>query len=874
MLPPSSVVRTVLPNGLTVLLRHDTSAPVATVVTYVKAGYFDETDDVVGIAHVLEHMFFKGTPSRGVGEIARETKGAGGHLNAHTIYDHTSYYAVLPREGFARGLEVQADAYANSLIDAGELAKELEVIIQEAKRKLDSPPAVAIETLYALLHDRHRIRRWRIGREEGLRCLTRDQLVAFYRNFYRPSNTLLVIAGDVDPDATLHRVEALYGALPPGVPARTPGPAETAPAGFRYQELSGDIAQTQLVVGWRTRGALHADTPLLDLGAAILADGRASRLYRSLRERQLASAVTATNYTPGEIGVFTTRAEVPAGKGRDAAGALWREMGALAEHGPTPQEVRRAQRLFEAQWLRRLETTEGQANFLAEWEALGDWRLSAAYYDQTMAATPGAIGDAVARHLVAGEASVLVYRPRGEPAFAADADEARLALESGAPALGASPGTEPLAPPAVVATGMTAESRTGPVAVFRTRHGVPVLVRRRAGSPMAHVGVFSAAGAAMEPARVAGGATLMARTAVKGTARRHANDIALESELLGGTIAPAVTADGMGWSLSVPLPRLAEAVALLADVVQQPSFPEAALETERAIALAHLAQLRDDMYRYPFRLATAAAYGEHPYGRALLGSEETLASVSTEELRRLHLSHVLRGPALIAAVADLPEAELAERLAGAFAMLQGGAPGALATPPWPAGVVVNAERRDKAQTALAIAFPSPTRRDDARFGADLLAGITSGLGGRFFEALREQRSLAYTVQTVAMERVYAGSFVAYIATSPDLEDVAREGLLQQFAALREAPVTDDELQRAKTYALGTHAIAQESGATQLNDMVSAWLQGTGLEELEAFEGRVRAVSARELQELARACFDEGRRVEGVVRGSARPATPT
>src|SRR3954463_10947608 len=99
----ATVTRTVLPNGLTVLVRRDTSAPVVAIVTYVKAGYFDETDDVAGIAHVLEHMFFKGTARRGVGEIATQTNASGGYLNPHTIYDHTSYYTVLPAAGFAAG---------------------------------------------------------------------------------------------------------------------------------------------------------------------------------------------------------------------------------------------------------------------------------------------------------------------------------------------------------------------------------------------------------------------------------------------------------------------------------------------------------------------------------------------------------------------------------------------------------------------------------------------------------------------------------------------------------------------------------------------------------------------------------------------------
>src|SRR5687768_16429821 len=207
LIDPATVIRRQLPNGLTVLVRRDTTAPVVALVTYVTAGYFDETDDVVGIAHVLEHMYFKGTPTRGVGEIARETKAVGGYLNAATIYDYTSYYTVLPSSGFVTGLEIQFDAYANSLIDAEELARELEVIIQEAKRKADNPHPVTIETLYEVLHDRHRIRRWRIGREPGLRALTREQLVAFYRNFYRPGNTILVVVGDIDPDDALRDVE-------------------------------------------------------------------------------------------------------------------------------------------------------------------------------------------------------------------------------------------------------------------------------------------------------------------------------------------------------------------------------------------------------------------------------------------------------------------------------------------------------------------------------------------------------------------------------------------------------------------------------------------------------------------------------------------
>src|SRR5204862_134391 len=229
-----------------------------------------------GLAHALEHMFFKGTAKRGVGDIAKETKANGGYLNAHTIYDNTTYFTVLPSSGFVKGLEIQADAYANSVIDGRELAREMEVIIQEAKRKADNPPAVATETLYELLYDAHRMRRWRIGREPGLRALTREMMYGFYRNFYRPGNTILSIAGDDD-------------------------------------------------------------------------------------------------------------------------------------------EIPRVRRIFEARWARRLETAEGRANYLAEWEALGGWQLGDDYFKRYMSTTPDDVQLATRDHLAEEKAAALIYRPESAP---------------------------------------------------------------------------------------------------------------------------------------------------------------------------------------------------------------------------------------------------------------------------------------------------------------------------------------------------------------------------------------------------------------------------------------------------------------------------
>jgi zinc protease len=162
-------------------------------------------------------------------------------------------------------------------------------------------------------------------------------------------------------------------------------------------------------------------------------------------------------------------------------------------------------------------------------------------------------------------------------------------------------------------------------------------------------------------------------------------------------------------------------------------------------------------------------------------------------------------------------------------------------------------------------FEGPARDDDARFTAGMIAGVASGLGGRFFDELRDRQSLAYTVMAAPLVRHRAGAFSAYIAMSPEKEEAARSGLLREFARLRESPVTERELTQAKTYALGTWAIRRESAAAVMGDIADAWLFGRSLSELTEYESRVRAVSAEQMLQLARANFDPERRVEGIVR---------
>ncbi len=862
--------RVTLDNGLTALVREDPSAPVVAIVTYVKAGYFHERDDQVGLSHVLEHMYFKGTPQRGPGDIARDTKAAGGYLNAGTIYDHTSYYTVLPADALEQGLAIQADALRNAQVDGDELARELEVIVQEVKRKLDDPSAMATESLYALLFDVHRMRRWRMGTEEQLRGYTRDDVLAFYHRHYRPDNIVLCVAGDVRSADVLRLVERHYGEMAPGSAATESMPREPdRDPSPRLRAMTGDIGQMHLELGWRTPGSLHEDTPALDLLATALGQGRGSRCYRQVREAGHAHAVGAYNYTPLDIGVFGVSAELEPARGDEALAAIARVVHDSASRPVEPAELDRAKNVLEARLLRRLETAEGQASLLAEWQAMGDWRLASRYMDQVAAATPDTLRTVAERYLSPAAAAVVAYRPESAPDPGWTPDTV-LEWRNG----GAAPGPTPApasgtAPPATAAADFTLDGVEDDVHFFSLENGVRIAVVPRTASPLVTMAVGRRGGVIEEDRGTRAFTGMMMRASVKGTRSRDAAAIALETERLGGAISSTVSSDLFAWKLSVPARHFEHAFDLLADVALQAAFPDEEVERERSVAIAELSRLRDDMARMPVRMVMEQAFEGHPYGVSVEETEAALRVVRAPRLRTWHHDRLLAAAPVVIVAGDLAPEQAASVVAGAFGSL---APAphfdVPPSPVWPLQGRRSLQERDRAQTALALGFPAPARNHPDIFTLMVAANAISGLGNRLFEELRSRRSLAYSVSVYPIARWLAGSFVAYIATSPEREDEGRRAMLDQLASLAADGIDQDELNRAKRYTIGAWRIQRQTNAAVLMEIAEAVLLGRGVVEIREFEEKVQGVRLHDVRRVAAQYLDESRAVEGIIRGHA------
>ena len=866
----AGVRREVLPNGLTLLVQRDRSAPVAAVVTHVKAGFFDEPDRWAGISHVLEHMFFKGTPSRGPGQIARDTKAAGGYLNAGTGYDHTTYYVVLPADHLREAIAIQSDALMHAAIDADELARELQVIIQEARRKLDNPGAVTAETLHEVMYDHHRIRRWRIGYEKDLAGFTRADVHGYYASRYVPERTVVALVGDVDEEEMLAQGRAAYGGWAPAPGAVDPSPAEPDRREVRARTLRGDVSQAEVALGWRGVPALDPRAIPLDLAAGVLASGRGSWLYRALREPGLATAVSAYHYSPTELGTFTLGADCDPDRLPAVVGELAAAASRLATDGPADDDLERTRTLLLARWSRRLEDMDGRAAALAAAEALGDYRLLDRDFEQLRGTPAGEVRDAAAQVLDPGAVSAVTYLPRDRGAELTTADLVRAFEAAGAPRTRGWP--VPVAAPAATvrrARGVT----TAGACVAEVHHaalpGFDLLVRRKPGVPLVHLGVYVPR-VEFDPAGQAGVSALAVRSAIRGAGDLDATGLAFAFERLGGTLGGSVALDWLGFSTSVLASGLAPAADLLARVLTAPSYDAPHVEAERRLLVEETTQAADDMFRYPFQLAFAELFGQQGYGVPALGLPADLAGITPDQVRAWHRRALLGRRGVVVAVGDLDPETAMGLLGGVFGDAVR-APASLAQPvawQFPAAGAPRVVMREKAQTAFAMAFPGPARRDPSRHAAEVWSAVASGLRGRLFDALRGRRSLAATVLAAARHRAPRGARPAYIATAPEREEEARREMLRELSRFAAERVSATELAQATSYLAGQTAVGRQSGSSVLAEILEAWLAGGGLADLAGTAERYRAVTAEQVRVVAETTLGPAQRqAEGVVRGS-------
>ncbi len=249
-----TAVRYQLPNGLRVVLQENHAAKVVAFQAWVAVGSADEPPELAGIAHVFEHMLFKGTARRGVGQIAREVEAAGGEINAWTSFDQTVYHLVLASRFFDTGLDILADALQNSSFDPKELERELKVVLEEVKQGEDNPSRVATQALFGAAFTRHPYRRPVIGYTKTVKSFTRERLLDFFRRWYVANNVTLVVVGDFERQARAGGDRRGLGQDAVAPAARPAIGASRSRRRSRCKVVTQDVRETQVGVAFHIPG--------------------------------------------------------------------------------------------------------------------------------------------------------------------------------------------------------------------------------------------------------------------------------------------------------------------------------------------------------------------------------------------------------------------------------------------------------------------------------------------------------------------------------------------------------------------------------------------------------------------------------------------
>ena len=363
--------KTILPNGLRLVVVPMKDNPTVTVMVLVEAGSKYETKEISGISHFLEHLCFKGTTARPKPiDIVKELDGIGAHYNAFTAQEVTGYYAKSDKKHFATILEVVSDIYLNSTLPTAEMEKEKGVIVEEIKMYQDLPPRRIHEVLMATLYG-DQPAGWDIaGDEKTVRSFTREDFLAYRTKHYLSGATTVVVSGNVTEGEVRERVARAFAQMPSGPkhPKTAVTEAQTKPL-LAIEEKKTD--QVHLALGMRTFNLYHSDAPAMRLLAAVLGGGMSSRLFQKMRdELGICYYVGAAHETFTDHGFLEITAGVPAARLIEAVSALLAEVRRLKEEEVGTEELTRVKEQLTGSLYLGLESSDSVAEFFGSQEIM------------------------------------------------------------------------------------------------------------------------------------------------------------------------------------------------------------------------------------------------------------------------------------------------------------------------------------------------------------------------------------------------------------------------------------------------------------------------------------------------------------------------
>ena len=838
------IERFTLDNGLECLLKADASAPVVSVQFRIGCGSMHEDQYLgSGISHAIEHMLFKGTPTRAPGTVTREINEAGGRVNAYTTLDRTVYFADLPSARWKTGFDVLADAVMNAAFPEEEWKLEREVILREVAMGEDSPERVLGKALWQTAFRTDTRRHPVIGYPDVFRTVTREDLVASYNRHYTPDNTILVMVGDIETTEVRAYITEKLAAFKRRRRAPVILPDEPPQVSPRFERLTGHYEIGRLAAAWPSVDIRHPDAPALDILTAVAGQGRSSRLHRSLVEdRRLLHSVSVWSYTPGRPGLLGLGAEFDPAQEEAAVAAVRQELEYLKTVPFTEAEVAKAVRSALTQQIGELTTMNGQAaRFGGDLELTGDPRFSEGWLEQLRSVTPADLTRVAREYLVPARQSLVLLVPK------ADGDAGALNGTADAPA-------KP------VTHTMTLDS------------GASLIVREDNRLPFVHIAVALQGGTRAESATNSGITTLMSELLLRGTPALSREQIALTVESLGASLSAYGGYNAFGLTARCLSDDAGTLVSLLADCLLNPLFEASEIDRQRVLQLASIRQQTEEPMFLANQQLRELLFTGHPYRFDPQGTAETVSALTRDDLVAHHRRLTVAGNLAISIVGAISTNEARRLAESAFAGIVAGAAPVLA-PDAPAPTLpARLEQEVPREQAIVMAgFPGVTVFDARQDALDVLQTAMSGLSSDLALEIRDKRGLAYFTGAMQQAGIDPGMFALYAGTRREAAAEVEALFLAEINRLTETGLREDELARAKAQLTADHAMRLQNTLSIARDCALNVRYGLGADYLFTRPERIAAVTAEDVRDAARLVFAPGKMAVSVILPSgAKP----
>lgn len=824
----SGTFQTALDNGLTVLLKENHAAPVATIRVLVRTGSMFEQEYLgYGISHVFEHLLHGGTTTtRTEEECEKILDSIGGSTNAYTTRNATVYHISTASRYLDTAIELIADWTKNSTFPEAAFKREMGVVQREAERGDDSPVRVLHKLHAETMFQVHPVRYPVIGYRSLIAKITREDILGYYKRMYVPNNMVVVAVGDFVTDDVLAKIKAAFGPMERRAVPAIAFPEEPGQLGLRYAEREMDVKMGYLLMGFRTVPLSHPDLYPLDVLSYILSNGESSRLVRQVKdEKQLVHGIRSWSHTPSyDAGVFGIRASLDDENVQAARDAIWAELDRVKNDYVSRKELQKAKRQKVSSQIFQNQTVEAQAEDLG-WNLLeaGDPDFTERYVKNIQPVTRQQVREVARKYLRRENLTVCLVKPRvAEPSVARE-------------------------------KAMVSDTKIRKEVL---PNGLTVLLKRNPNVPIVSMQAYFLGGVRYETEETNGICSLVASLLTKGTRKRTAMEIAEAFDSMGGSVGGGSGNNTLYCSASMLSDDLERGLEIFADVVMNPVFHAEELEKARNLTLAAIKARNDHPMAEASHEFRKTIFKVSPYRLDSVGEIESVSKLTREQLLEFHRAYVVPNNGVLAVFGDLePDAALAA-IQDAFKRFEAAEsvkrPNVPVEPPLKEDVKrLVATQKKTAVVYLGYSGMALTDGKD-RYPMLLLDAITSGVhmpGGWLHTELRGKQ-LVYVVHAYNWMGIDPGYFGIYAMAQPEKADEVAEIILKNMAKARGGEFSDEEMGKAKKVCITTELLGRQTNADLAAQAALDELYGLGYDYSLGFADRVNAVTKEEVKRVA------------------------